>query len=112
MPENQARAGFVLNAEKIEFLAQLAMIAALGFFQLVEIFVEFLLLHEAGAVDALHLRIAFLAFPVGAGDVHQLECLDAAGGGDVRAAAEIGEIFRWCRRTPSARWLFPPPARI
>ncbi len=92
MPEDQARAGFVLNAEEVEFLAELAMVAALGFFELVQIFVEFLLLDEAGAVDALHLRIAFLALPVGAGDVHQLERLDAAGGRDVRAAAEVDEF--------------------
>jgi len=32
MPENQAGAGFFLNAEKIEFGAEFAMIAALGFF--------------------------------------------------------------------------------
>ena len=43
MPENQARTGFVLNAEKIEFLAQLAMIAALGFFEFVQILIEFFL---------------------------------------------------------------------
>jgi hypothetical protein len=89
MPENQARAGFFLNAEKIEFLAQLAVIAALGFFELVEIFVEVFLLHETSAVNPLHLRIAFLALPVRAGHVHQLECLDAAGGGNMGPAAEI-----------------------
>src|SRR6204780_4927854 len=70
MPENQARAGFLLNAEKIKLLAQLAVIAALGFFQLVEIFVQILLFHETGAVNPLHLRIAFLAFPIRAGHVH------------------------------------------
>ena len=92
MPENQARPGFVLNAEKIELRAELAMVAALGFFELVQIFVEFLLLDEAGAVNPLHLRIAFLPLPVGAGDVHQLERLDAPGGGNVRAAAEVDEF--------------------
>ena len=92
MPENQARAGFVLNAEKIELRAELAMVAALGFFELVQVFVEFLLLDEARAVDPLHLRIFFLALPVGAGDVHQLERLDAPGRGNVRAAAEVDEF--------------------
>ena len=33
MPENQARAGLVLNAEKIELRAQAAMVAALGFLE-------------------------------------------------------------------------------
>ena len=68
------------------------MIAALGFFELVQIFVELLLLDEARAVNPLHLRIAFLALPVSAGDVHQLERLDAPGGGNVRAAAEVDEF--------------------
>ena len=34
MEEDQARAGQFLNAEQIEFLAQLAMVALLGFFEL------------------------------------------------------------------------------
>ena len=92
MPENQAGAGFVLNAEEIELDAQLAMIAALGFFEAMEIFVEFGLREKARAVDALHLRVAFLAFPVGAGNVHQFEGANASGGRDVRAAAEIDEF--------------------
>ena len=98
MPEDQAGAGFVLNAEKIEFLAELAMVAALGFLELVQIFVEFFLLDEAGAVDPLHLRIFFLALPVGAGDVHQLERLDASGGRNVRAAAEIDKFSGGVKR--------------
>ena len=94
MPEDQARPGFVLNAEKIELLAEPAMVAALGFLELVQVFVELFLIDEARAVDPLHLRIAFLSFPVGARDIHQLEGLDAAGGGDVRAAAEVDELPR------------------
>src|SRR5580704_6042560 len=70
MPKNQAWPGFFLNAEKIEFLAQLAVIAALGFFELVEIFVQLLLFHKASAVNPLHLRVAFLALPIRAGHVH------------------------------------------
>ena len=112
MPENQARAGFVLNAEKIEFRAELAMIAALGFFELVQIFVELFLLDEARAVNPLHLRIAFLAFPVSAGDVHQLERLDAPGGRNVRTAAEIDEFSGGVKRNHRLGRLFPPPARI
>ena len=40
MPENQAGPRLFLNAEEIELGAQLAMIAALGFFQAMQIFVE------------------------------------------------------------------------
>ncbi len=47
---------------------------------------------KARGVNALELRIAFLAFPVGAGDVHELERGDALGGRDMRAAAEVEEF--------------------
>ena len=92
MPEDQPRAGFFLNAEEVEFLAELAMVAALGFFQLVQVVVKLGLRGEAGAVDALHLRVAFFAFPIGAGDAQQLERLDEFGRGDVRAQAEVNEL--------------------
>ena len=47
---------------------------------------------EGGAVDALELRVLFVAFVVGAGDVGELERADVAGAHDVRAGAEIGEF--------------------
>ena len=33
MPENEAGAGFFLNAKELEFGAEFAMVAALGFFE-------------------------------------------------------------------------------
>ncbi len=92
VPEDQAGAGFLLNAEEIELGAEAAMVAALRFFELVEILVELFLIDETRGVNSLHLRIAFVALPVGAGDVHQLERFYAAGGRDVRAAAEVDEF--------------------
>src|SRR3984957_7037891 len=77
VPENQARAGFILDAEKIEFGAELAMIAALRFFEAMQICVELLLCKEAGGVNALELRIPFVPFPIGARDAHQFERLNA-----------------------------------
>jgi hypothetical protein len=68
------------------------MVPALGFFELVQIFVEFFLINETCTVNPLHLRIAFLAFPVRACDAHQFEGLDARSGRNVRAAAEIDEF--------------------
>ncbi len=53
---------------------------------------------ESCGVNALELRIAFLAFPVGAGDAHQLERGDAFGGRDVRAAAEVDEFSGGVKR--------------
>src|SRR4029077_12315110 len=92
MPKDEAGAGFVLDAKEVQLGAELAMIAALGFFEAMEIFVQLLLREEACRVNALQLRIAFLAFPVGAGDAHQLEGLNALGGRNVRAAAEVDEL--------------------
>src|SRR5713101_1233641 len=79
MPEDEAGAGFFLNAEEVEFDAELAVIAALGFFKTVQMFVQLFLREESHGVNALELGIAFLAFPVGAGDFHQLDRLDALG---------------------------------
>ena len=68
------------------------MVALLGFFELVEVVVELFLGVERGAVDALELRVLFIAQPVGSGNVEEFEGLDASGGRDVRAAAEVGEL--------------------
>src|SRR5579863_3328133 len=98
MPENQAGSGFVLDTEEIEFRAEPTMVAPLRFFQLVQILVQFFLIDEARAVNPLHLRIAFLPFPVGSAHVHQLERLDAAGGRDVRPAAKVDEFAGGVKR--------------
>ncbi len=75
MPENQSGAGSVFNAEEIELGPQPAMIAALGFFDLVQVFIELRLREETRPVNALHLRVALRALPVSAGDVRQLNAL-------------------------------------
>src|SRR5580704_9390024 len=43
VPEDKARAGFVLNAEEVKFSAQFAVIASFGFLDAMQVFVEFLL---------------------------------------------------------------------
>jgi len=68
------------------------VVAFLLFFELVQVVVQLLFAEEGGAVDALQLGIFFVAQPVGAGDVQQLEGLDFAGRGKVRPAAEISEL--------------------
>ena len=92
MEENQPRPGQFLNAEQVELLAQLAMVALLGFFELGQVLVQFLLGEERRAVDALQLRVLLVALPIRAGDREQLERLDLLGGRHVRAAAEIDEV--------------------
>ena len=92
MPEDQARPGQVLDGEQVELLAQQAVVAALGFLNLIEIILKIFLREERSAVDALELGILLVAQPVGARDVQQLEGLDLAGGGDVGPAAEVEEL--------------------
>src|SRR5438067_1361536 len=68
------------------------MVALLGFLEHGEVFVELGLVLEGGTVNALKLRILFVAFVVGAGDTGELERADVPGAHDVRAGAEIGEL--------------------
>ncbi len=68
------------------------MIAARCFFKAAEVVIETFFGEEGRAVDALELRIFLVAEPVSASEAGDLEGLDAAGRGDVRAAAEIDEL--------------------
>ena len=76
MEEDQAGPGEFLDAEQVELLAELAVVALLGLFQPLQVLVQFLLGEEGGAVDALQLLVVLVALPVGAGDGQQLERLD------------------------------------
>src|SRR5712691_1710678 len=98
MPENQAGAGFFLDAEEVELDAELAMIAALGFLDAVKMRIQLFLGEKSDGVNALELRIAFLTFPVSAGNIHQLERLDAFCGRNVRTAAEVNEFSSGVKR--------------
>src|ERR1017187_5162155 len=91
MEEDESGTGEFLDAEEVELLAELAVVALLGLFHLFEVGVEFLGGEEGGAVNALELLVVLVALPVGAGDTEQLEGLDLRGVGDVGAAAEIDE---------------------
>ena len=92
MEEDQPGPGQFLNAEEVELLAELAVVALLGLFDLLEVLFQVLLGEERGAVDALELLVLLVALPVGAGDREQLERLDLRGVRDVRPAAEIDEL--------------------
>jgi len=63
-----------------------------------QISVEFLLREKGSGVDALKLRIAFLAFPVSSCDAHQFERLNAFGGRNVRAPAKIDKFSGGVKR--------------
>src|SRR5258706_16238996 len=92
VPENQARAGRFLDAEKIKLRAEFPVIAPLGFFHAVQVFVQLFLRVESQGIDALQLRIPFLTLPVSTGNIRELERLNALGGRDVRASAKIDEF--------------------
>src|SRR5690606_8066610 len=52
-PEDEALADVLVDMEQLEILAELAVVAELGLFELGEIGGEFFLRREGGAVDAL-----------------------------------------------------------
>ena len=68
------------------------MVALLRFFEHSEVVVEFLFGFERGAVNALELRILFVAFVVSARDVHELDRADVARPHHVRSGAKIDKV--------------------
>ena len=92
VPEHDAGA-FLLEVEQIHLAAELAVIALLGFFHLLEMECEILLIGEGDAVDALQLRALGIAAPVAARRARDLErAANGTGGCHVRAAAEVEPI--------------------
>jgi hypothetical protein len=86
---DQAGADLVGEAEQVELAAELAVVAALGLLDAVQVRVERLLGLPGGAVDALQLLVLLVTAPVRGRGPHQLEGGDALGGGQVRAAAQV-----------------------
>ena len=68
------------------------MIALLGLFEAVQVVLELLLVGPGRAVDPLQHLVARIAAPVGAGDLHQLEGRELAGGRHVRPAAQVHPV--------------------
>src|SRR5262249_61321704 len=62
----------VLEMEQVHRAAELAVIAALGFLESVEIGLELLRVGPRGAVDALQHLVARVASPIRAGELHEL----------------------------------------
>jgi hypothetical protein len=92
MPQDQARSVVIGDREKIQLASQASMIATFGFFALLEPRVELVLLRECDPVDALHLLIVRIAFPVRTGDREKLECLKLTRVRNVRPETEIDEL--------------------
>ena len=91
-PERQAGADVVVDGEQPHLRADLAMVALLRLLEHREVGLQLGLVLERGAVDALELRILFVALVVGAGDVGELERADVARAHHVRPGAEIDEV--------------------
>ena len=89
-PHGQALAYEFGEHEEFHFLANLAVVAALGFFEELEVFVEELLFRETDTVNAGHLRAFLVATPIGRANGHYLHGLNGCGVHQVRAAAEVG----------------------
>src|SRR5205823_1432909 len=87
--ENRHRRREVREHEQAELLAELAVIARVRLFHALQVRGQLVLVRPRGAVDALEHGVVLVAAPVRAGHGGQLERAEAAGGGDVRSAAEI-----------------------
>ena len=79
-------------SEQFQLLAQHAMVAAFGLFDLLQMVFELLLAEEGRAIEPLQLLPRGVALPIGPGHREQLEGPDGAGAGHVRAAAQVDEL--------------------
>src|SRR4051794_20538516 len=64
-PQDQTAADRLADGEQLELLAEHAMVALLGLFDLLEVGIEILLTEKRGAIKALQLLAAGIVFPVG-----------------------------------------------
>src|SRR5438477_8627472 len=91
MPQNQPGPDVFLDREEIPLPADDAVIALTRLFEPRDVPLEVLLGEPRSAVNALQHLAALIAAPIRAGGVQQLEMLDLAGAGNVRAAAQVHE---------------------
>ena len=91
MKHRQTTANFVGEAEEIKLLAELSVVALLGFFKPVKVLGQSVLALPGCSIDTLQLRTLLVTAPVRTSHPHQLEVTKPSGRGHVRAAAQIGE---------------------
>ncbi len=91
MPEDETLTVFVLNRKEIQLLSESAMVALFRFLTLTNPIFELLLSRECGAVDALHLILLGIAFPICARESQKFESLDLPGVRHMRTEAEVDE---------------------
>ena len=89
--QNVAPGAHGWNMNSPSSLADLAVVALLGFLDPLQVRLQIRLAEERGAVDALHRLVARVALPVRVRRAQQLERLQPAGRRHVRADAEVDE---------------------
>ena len=89
-PERRTR-GPLVEHEQAEILADLSVVPLLRFLEPLKMGLQLGLAEKRRAVDPLHRLVVRVALPVGARRRQQLERLEAAGRGHVRADAEVDE---------------------
>src|SRR5438309_3390 len=83
----------VMEPEQPQLATELPMIALLGFLDLRQVRLQILVGEERRPVNALHRRVARVAFPVRIRGVEELERLQLSRGRHVRADTEVDEGF-------------------
>ena len=96
----QALADDVYGGEELQLPAQLVVVPLPGLLLPAQVLVQLLLFGEGDAVDPLEHFPVGVAPPVGAAALGQLEgvALDPAGGVQMGAGAQVGELALACRR--------------
>ncbi len=89
--DGEARA-LVYKGEKPQLCAQLAVVALFGLLNAEQVSVQLFFVRESDGVNTLQHFVFSVATPVGAGKAQHGGCFNQAGGRQVRAAAEVGEI--------------------
>ena len=87
-----------MKHEQIQFLAEFAMIALFRFLKAVEMLLQFILLPERRAVDALQCLATGIAAPVCRRHALQLDVLEPSRVRHVRTATEVSERTVGVRR--------------
>ncbi len=90
--DREPRSDLVGEREEVELVPEPAVVAPLGLLESMQVRVEVVLARPGRAVDAGELRVPFVAAPVGAGDVRQLEGAEHPGVRHVRAEAQVGPV--------------------
>src|SRR5450756_3030677 len=103
MPENQSSASLLLNAEEVQLLSELAMVALGSLFPGRDKTDQLFLRWESRAIDPLKHLVLLISSPIRACDGEKLEVLEVAGGRNMRSTAEVRERSLSVKRD-SRRW--------